>query len=57
MYAQHTWPDKRGQGPWSKALRAALTAKSTSSFVPSATRVIISSVVGFVVSNVFPVCT
>ncbi|PON94536.1 hypothetical protein TorRG33x02_095710, partial [Trema orientale] len=47
-------PGKRGQGPWSKATRAAFTAKSMSSLSPSATFAITSPFLGSIVSNVFP---
>src|SRR5262245_59481448 len=43
-----------GQGPSSNALRAALTARSTSALSPSATWQIVSPVVGFRVGKVLP---
>ena len=51
----HTAPGKRGHGPSSKAWRAALTAKSTSSLSPSAILANTSPVLGSMVSNVFPI--
>ena len=49
-----TEPVSRGQGPWSKAARAAFTAKSTSSLSPFATYASTSPVLGSIVSNVLP---
>src|SRR5262245_40637954 len=43
-----------GQGPSSKALRAALTARSTSALSPSATWQMVSPVAGLMVGNVLP---
>lgn len=53
-WRKRTKPVIRGQGPWSKAWRAALTAKSTSSLSPSAIWAITSPFLGSIVSNVFP---
>ena len=44
----------RLHGPVSSALRAAVTARSTSAASPSAIVAITSSVAGLIVSNVFP---
>src|SRR5436190_23486665 len=44
----------RDQGPSSNALRAALTARSTSALSPSATLQMTSPVAGLSVSNVLP---
>lgn len=49
-----TDPGRRGHEPWSKAWRAALTARSTSSLSPSAMFAITSPVLGSIVSNVLP---
>lgn len=54
QYQVLTAPDKRGHGPLSNASRAASTAKSMSSLIPSATLVITSPVLGSIVSNVLP---
>src|SRR6516225_6638110 len=43
-----------GHGPSSKALRAALTARSTSALSPSATWQMVSPVAGLTVGNVLP---
>src|SRR5436309_14084112 len=44
----------RVQGPSSKALRAALTARSTSALSASATWQMVSPVAGLIVGNVLP---
>ena len=49
-----TYPDMRGHLPWSKASRAALTARSTSALSASATWASTSPVRGSRVSNVLP---
>src|SRR3981081_448073 len=52
------WPRSEAgifdQGPSSNALRAALTARSTSALSPSATWQIVSPVAGLTVANVLP---